>query len=363
MRRCRGTGLPTPSTSAGSEAAPAQLFDGETATRHLVIISTWAGGLQLAGDFDQLLARSELRILAAGATRTVLGHAGNDDWRLIAEPPLPPDWLRGIRKAGATQPRDLRLLALAATAATAMIGSLWLWGGALMAEAAPLVPDAVTEPLGRGMVKQLVGHRRCDSPTTDAVLARLAARLQTPRPLTITIADWPIANAFAAPGGQIMLTRGLIEAASGPDEIAGVLAHEIGHVAGHHPTRALIRTHGLSLLAGSLGGQGAELADIGLLLAATRNGEREADAHALTALVAAGISSQGLQRFFERQQQAAKPGWQAPSPLLALGNWARTHPPDAERLALIRAAGQTSGSAAMPDADWAALRGVCAGGG
>ena len=65
--------MPTPSTSAGSEAAPAQLFDGETATRHLVIISPWAGGLQLAGDFDQLLARSELRILTAGATRTVLG--------------------------------------------------------------------------------------------------------------------------------------------------------------------------------------------------------------------------------------------------------------------------------------------------
>ena len=93
------------------------------------------------------------------------------------------------------------------------------------------------------------------------------------------------------------------------------------------------------------------------------DGEREADAHALTALAAAGVSSQGLQRFFERQQQAPKPGWQAPSPLLALGNWARTHPPDAERLALIRAAGQTVGSAAMSDADWAALQKVCAGGG
>lgn len=352
-----------PSTSAGSEAAPAQLFDGETATRHLVIIRPWAGGLQLSGDCEQLLARSELRILASGSSRTVLGHAGNDDWRLVAQPPLPPDWLRGIRKTGTMQPRDLRLLAVAAVAATAVVSGLWLWGGALMAEAAPLVPDAVTEPLGRGMVRQVVGHRRCNNPAADAVLARLAARLQTPRPLVITIADWPVANAFAAPGGQVVVTRGLIETASGPDEVAGVLAHEIGHVAGHHPTRALVRTHGLSLLAGTLGGQGAELADIGLLLAATRQGEREADTHALAALAAAGISSQGLQRFFERQQQAANPGWQAPTPLLALGNWARTHPPDAERLALIRAAGTTGGSAAMPDADWAVLRDACVGGG
>ncbi|WP_181160128.1 M48 family metallopeptidase [Sandaracinobacter neustonicus] len=353
--------MPTPSPSAGSEAA-AWLFDGETATRHLVQISPWAGGLQLSGDVDALLARRELRQLTSGARRTVLGHVQNPDWRLIAEPPLPPAWLAGIPSNADMQPRDLRLTAMAATGIAAAAAGLWLWGGLLLAQTAPLLPDAVAEPLGRDMVRQIVGNRRCDSAEASAALSRLAARLtppdDAPMPLTITLADWPLANAFAGPGGQIVLTRGLIDAASGPDELAGVLAHEMGHVAHHHPTRALLRVHGFSLLAGTIAGDGGHLADLGLMLAATRDGEREADSFALTALATAGISSAGLEAFFERQLSTQPP----PTRLSGLGDWASTHPADAERLATIRAGGVRAGSPAMGAADWAAVRGACAGG-
>ena len=359
------TGLPTPSTSAESEAHAAQLFDGETAARRLVRVTPWAGGLQLSGGADLLLARAELRLVSDGGQRTVLGRFDNPDWRLVAEPPLPCDWLKGVARADAVRPRDLRLLVLGLGGAAAVVAMMWLWGGVVLAAAAPLVPDSVTGPLGKGMVAQLVGDRACESPAADAALARLTARIGAPRPLNVTVADWPFANAFAGPGGEIVLTRGLIETASGPDEVAGVLAHEMGHVAHHHPTKALLRYYGVSLLAGSLGGRSAELADVGLALASTRDAEREADAHALKALAAADVSTAGLSAFFERQMKGGtKPDGQAEERLRQVlaeaGSWARTHPPDAERLETIRAAGVSARTRpAMTAADWAALKAAC----
>ena len=56
--------------------------------------------------------------------------------------------------------------------------------------------------------------------------------------------DWALVNAFATPGGQIIMTRGLVQKAGSPDEVAGVLAHEIGHTIELHPEAGLVQGHG-----------------------------------------------------------------------------------------------------------------------
>jgi Zn-dependent protease with chaperone function len=356
-------GWPTPSMSAASEArAEAALFDGETAARRQVRVRPLAGGLRLSGEAELILARSELLLVEKGPPRTVLGRLDNPDWRLVAEPALPAEWLAGVATRAPVTKRAIRGWALLGGAVAALVALLWAEGDAMVAAAAPLVPAGVTEPMGVAFVDQLVGDRRCSTPEAEKALERLVAQLGPPRALTVTVADFGFANAFAGPGGQVVLTRGLLEQASGPDEVAGVLAHEIGHVVRHHPTQALLRHYGISLFAGSVGGGYAQVADVGLMLAATRGAEREADAYALERMRAAGISTAGLARFFERQQGPAKVAEEkgVGAELLAeIGSYATTHPPDAERLAAFRAGATADARPALTEAEWAALRAVC----
>ena len=116
--------------------------------------------------------------------------------------------------------------------------------------------------------------------------------------------DWALVNAFATPGGQIIMTRGLVQKAGSPDEVAGVLAHEIGHTIELHPEAGLVRAMGLSAAAQLVfAGTHGTATNIGLLLTQlryTRVAEREADGHAVRILKQAGISAKGFGDFFER---------------------------------------------------------------
>src|SRR2546422_11543762 len=66
--------------------------------------------------------------------------------------------------------------------------------------------------------------------TVDAIVARLVVRAPDTYRIRVTIVDHPAVNAFAAPGGHIVVLRGLLERTRTPEELAGVLAHEIQHV-------------------------------------------------------------------------------------------------------------------------------------
>lgn len=66
-------------------------------------------------------------------------------------------------------------------------------------------------------------------------------------PWRFSLIDSPDVNAFAMPGGQIMITRGLYERLRDESELAGVLAHEIGHVLKHHHIRAIKAAAGKEL--------------------------------------------------------------------------------------------------------------------
>ena len=114
---------------------------------------------------------------------------------------------------------------------------------------------------------------------------------------------------LAAPGGQIILTRGLVQTAGSPDEVAGVLAHELGHALELHPETGIVRAMGLAaatqlIFAGSAG----TVSNVGMVLTQlryTRIAEREADAHAVRMLKGAGISAKGFGDFFERLEGKA----------------------------------------------------------
>lgn len=117
-------------------------------------------------------------------------------------------------------------------------------------------------------------------------------------------------NAFAVPGGHIFIHTGLLEAAGSPEEIAGVLGHEIAHITKRHGFRSIINAAGLYLIVqfflGDSSGLMAALADGSQLLLRqrySRDFERQADDVGWEYLVKANIDPRGLIRFFKRLKQ------------------------------------------------------------
>jgi beta-barrel assembly-enhancing protease len=137
-------------------------------------------------------------------------------------------------------------------------------------------------------------------------------------------------NAFAVPGGFIVVHTGLIAATRSAEELAGVLAHEIQHVEMRHSLTALIKDLGLTglwlLVSGDTGGLTSAAFEL-TSLKFSRDAETQADETGFGALVAAGIDPRGMPQFLGvlSEREGA-----APAPFLS------THPAGAERQARLR---------------------------
>jgi Zn-dependent protease with chaperone function len=147
------------------------------------------------------------------------------------------------------------------------------------------------------------------------------------------VADSPEVNAFAMPGGYVVVYTGLIKAADSAEEVAGVLAHEVQHVELRHSLKNML--HGLgwrALLALAMGdvsgGVWAGMAEQLGGMAYGRDLERQADLEGLKALKKAGIAPAGMVSFFAK---LARQGGQVPAFL-------STHPSSDERMDSLRRA-------------------------
>ncbi|HBA71230.1 MAG TPA: hypothetical protein DCZ63_03265 [Geobacter sp.] len=146
------------------------------------------------------------------------------------------------------------------------------------------------------------------------------------------VADRPDVNAFAAPGGVVVVFSGLIRSAGSAEELAGVLAHEVAHAELRHSLRGMVKSLGLralvSLLTGDVsGGVFADAATRLTELRFSREAEREADDEGLRRLVKARIDPNGMLRFYMKLASEGRP---SPPPLLS------THPATGERLERLR---------------------------
>ncbi len=134
---------------------------------------------------------------------------------------------------------------------------------------------------------------------------------------TFNVVNSPDINAFALPGGFIYVNRGAIEAAEDEAQIAGVIAHEEGHVVMRHGTHQasemMLAQAPLSILAGLLGQSsslGSQLAQLGIsfgvnsiLLRNSRSAESQADEVGTYILYQAGYDPYGMAQFFQIIQQ------------------------------------------------------------
>ncbi len=143
-------------------------------------------------------------------------------------------------------------------------------------------------------------------------------------------------NAFTIPGGTIYVHTGLMKFVSDEHELAGVLAHEIGHAYERHPAKSMTRQIGLAQLANRIGANSGIIKQMALKIAGTgalnyysRSDESEADRIGFELLRRAGYRQDGLTRFLQKLTQLQN-GRQTPVFL-------SSHPATPERVAALEA--------------------------
>jgi beta-barrel assembly-enhancing protease len=284
-----------------------------------------------------------------------------------------PEFARALRQraphltARAERWRHTRPWMIGGAAVAALFAAVYFSGWSPAKSIARVLPDSWRGRLGEQAIRSMTeGHKLCNDPDGDAALAKLAERLSRStgvnKPFKVAVYDWSLMNAFAVPGGQVVMTRGLIEKAESPDEVAGVLAHEMGHGIELHPESSIIRAVGLaSAVELMMGGSGGALANIGLVLAQlsySRASEHEADLQALRVLKNAGISNKGLGDFFKRVEKIE--GDAATNAALKPFDIFRSHPPTIEREKLVTDQAAYPSTAALNEESWQHLKQVCA---
>jgi predicted Zn-dependent protease len=188
------------------------------------------------------------------------------------------------------------------------------------------------------------GAASARSPELEALLERLARHWPengyTPR---VEIVEMDAPNAFALPGGQLLVTSALLAQARSENELAFVLGHELGHVAGRDPLRALGRGLLVSLALTAIGGaEGASVAGSVAALGErsfSREQERAADRFGLALVAAEYGHVAGASDFLRKLPDADGEGGAASRVV----GWLATHPRSADRVAELEAVARREG--------------------
>ena len=335
----------------------AQWYDGQSAVRHEGE-ALWDGAQHFALRSVSSNLDIGLRELVHAEERggqKVYRWTGDEDFRLILPADLPPG-LAAALPARRSYGRWIDRLGLGK--ATIIFASVSAGLLALFFTApdwlGPRIPTSWERSMGDALVGDF-GNRICHTPEGDAALAKLLAKVDpAEEKVRAGIANSTDINAVALPGGQVLIFDGLVQEAETPEELAGVLGHEVGHVRERHVMTALLRQFGLTVL---LSGMNTGVGDTLFGLAAmdySRDAEREADEYSRARMAEGGVSPLGAAEFFERLSE--RYDYDEDS----LMGWAASHPGPGERADAYREAAKGKTFApVLTEQEFGALKTMC----
>ena len=361
---------PTHDTASSMPGSSAIYFDGTTSRRHAVT----------PGFYDRLEINADDRTLAMWSyadIRRVDSPSGALRLTCLTAPALARLEIRDAAVAAELISRCTRLdedfpdrrgiariVGWSIAAALSIVGVIW-FGVPLAADRlTPLVPQALERRLGAvadGQVRTLFGGKVCDNTSGQAAFTRLVNAVRESAGLDTSIQSQvlatPIPNAFALPGGKVYVFNGLLAKAENADEIAGILAHEFGHLRHRDGTRNLIYNGGTSfligLLFGDITGSGALIFASRSLVTASysREAEQNADTFAIDAMHRLGRSPKPMGELMFRVT-----GKEGDRTLSILSN----HPLTEDRLARMSNEDRPpSGPPLLTAVEWASLKAIC----
>ena len=366
--------------TAAAPRYPALYYDGRTARAHTVGVEIGRDGLSIFDANENLVTRWPAQTIARvekprRGEPVRLGREGTTE-RLVVEH----GWVVAALAAAAPRAAGggrlarrivLRTSAWTVAAAGSVAVVVLVLIPLLSAQLAAITPEPIKQRIGEVALQRLAalvsypdggrpaefcGHRDGLS-ALETLARRVTAGREPPPRLRLVVVRSDLVNAFALPGGYIVLTSGLLKAAESAEEAAGVLAHEVGHVAHDHATEALYRATAISMLVSVILGDvtfgvAGALTEFALNGRYSREAERAADRYAVELLNASGVDGRGLVRFFERMEGRA--GGEDHPVLRILS----THPPTRARAEEARANVRADGIA-LDRRQWQRLRAVC----
>ena len=352
------------------------LYDGQTADRKPVDVSISGDGIVLTGpdgvaslwpiravrQTQGALSREHVRLeYGGGADPTQTLHVSDQtfgDALNIVFPTENPT-LRSRR-------RNTRVVV---GAVGAFVGAilLYLFGANAAADwAARRIPISWEASLGAGVAARYsAADRQCTDSLSVAAVKSILDRLVAASPVQtypfrLSVARDSAINAFAAPGGFVIVNTGLLAAAKSPEEVAGVLAHEVEHVMLRHSTRAILREApmriAISAVFGSGGGEAlaSSAGSIGAL-SYRRSDEAEADREGMRLLQTAHIDARGMVSFMR--------GLETSGPHISrVVSYLTDHPYTADRVAALEAMARGQRGPYQPlidSASWSRVRRMC----
>jgi Zn-dependent protease with chaperone function len=362
----------------------ATYFDGVTSARHDVTVQLGASALQIHATDGSVVAEwpySEIEALSAPNGLLRIGRIGNPllarldvrDPNLAAaidELSIP------IDRSGLTERRSRRKVVLWSLAAIASVMLVAIYGVPEIAtRLTPLVPYQVELKLGQAVDSQIRGMLDTDRTgprfvcgndeseksgraAFDKMFAKLERSAELPLPIRIAVVRSAQANAVTLPGGIVYVFYGLIDKAESADEVAGVIAHELGHVAHRDSTRMVLQNGAMSFLFGMLlgdfvgGGAVVIAAKTILQTSYSRGAEAAADAYAVDLMKAIEADPRALGTILMRIAGSSH------SPLKIL----LSHPETKERVEAINARAVSGPGRPLLDlSEWADMKRICSG--
>lgn len=300
----------------------AHYYDGQSARRHRVQLTLQQGVLQLRGEsVTREVSASEFKIPAAlGNTRRLIlladggrceiaDTAAFDAW--LAETHRGHGWLARLEARWSYACIALALMLVIAAVT-------YLWGLPYLAQqAAERVPSALLARMDREFMHTFDEGLLRRSKLPAARQAAIASRIQTLRlpanavaPTAVLFRSAPMIgpNAFALPGGNIIILDEIVALSDHDEQIVAVAAHELGHVAGRHALRQMLQASAVGLAAAwYLGDVSSLLAGVPATLLETRYSrdfERNADAFGAATLTLNGIPPARLAEMLEKLEKA-----------------------------------------------------------
>jgi Zn-dependent protease with chaperone function len=357
-------------------------FDGLSNARHPVAVALADDAVEISSPGGGVVATWRLAEIAPLATPKGVLRLGRTNSKEAARLEIRDAALateligraKRLSRSGLTDRGTCCKVAALGIAAVVSLVASAIWGVPFVAERlAPRLPVTAELRLGDAVdvqVRRMLGAGNGDKPfdcgnepgheAGRAAFNKLVAALEStsslPMPVRAAVVRTPVANAIALPGGRVYLFNGLLAQAQSPDEVAGVLGHELGHVAHRDGTKSVLEAGGISVLFGVLlgdftgGGAAVVAAQTVLQSANSRHKEAAADRFGAVLMSKLGAEPSALGNMLRR---LSRKGTQVPHFLL-------DHPDAEERAgAIAQVAPPAVNKPLLATSEWVALKRIC----
>lgn len=331
----------------GYQQFPGRYFNGISTRAQIVTVSLQAGKIIIAqpGVFAQPISWEVERLdeLVQEKSKLVLKYGGLHDQQVLElseerflpalkslNPRLPK-----VQKPSSPYAYVLASFLFLLLAFLALVYFFFIpW---VLKKATQLFPKETEIEMGKSMLTQFIREESVDAPGTQLVNQFYQkSKISSDYPIHITVVNSPIVNAFALPGGEIVVYRGIIQKMGSHLELVALLGHETGHIQQRHSLKILINQFSLGILLSSifqdynnitalLVNKATELHR----LSYSREAEEEADRFGFRTMQLTGNDPRGMMELFNHLKQEEKGNPAVPEFMM-------THPTTDHRIGIIK---------------------------